>query len=206
MVTIDNYCFICIGKNRKKLAKPNEINDPRRKIIVMGTIIGDQKDKEIQTIEVHKYEKTYIIGSDNTTYYLGKKSKDMRLFEKSVRENIPVITNFKIGYAYNPKNNWRHIPCIIGKVENSREEKIIFVESQSFEENTVTDTNGQKYFIDWLSMLPYQYQKLTKELPDIPMKLKKYFGVFGEKNLKIDMVSLNDSLPILGIAGAFEIE
>ena len=34
------------------------------------------------------------------------------------------------------------------------EEKIIFVESQNFETNTITDINGRKYFIDWLINQP----------------------------------------------------
>ena len=161
-----------------------------------------------QVLEVQSYEKTYIIGSYNSynsTYYLGKKSKEMKEFEQMVRENVPVVTNFKIGYAYRPERIGKHIPCIIGKVTGEIEEKIIFVESQNFGTNTITDINGKKYFVDWLSMNQYQHRNLTTELSNMPIKLKKFFGVFCEKGLKIDMISLNDSLPILGVAGAFKI-
>lgn len=208
MVTIDNYSFILVENNRMRLAKPNEMNDPRRKIIIVGTLHIAQENKKNQVLEVQSYEKTYIIGSYNSynsTYYLGKKSKEMKEFEQMVRENVPVVTNFKIGYAYRPERIGKHIPCIIGKVTGEIEEKIIFVESQNFETNTITDINGKKYFVDWLSMNQYQHRNLTTELSNMPIKLKKFFGVFCEKGLKIDMISLNDSLPILGVAGAFKI-
>ena len=208
MVTIDNYSFILVGNNRMRLAKPNEMNDLRRKIIIVGTLRIDQENKKNQVLEVQSYEKTYIIGSYNSynsTYYLGKKSKEMKEFEQMVRENVPVVTNFKIGYAYRPERIGKHIPCIIGKVTGEIEEKIIFVESQNFETNTITDIKGKKYFVDWLSMNQYQHRNLTTELHNMPIKLKKFFGVFCEKGLKIDMISLKDSLPILGVAGAFKI-
>lgn len=208
MVTIDNYSFILVENNRMRLAKPNEMNDPRRKIIIVGTLRIAQENKKNQVLEVQSYEKTYIIGSYNSynsTYYLGNKSKEMKEFEQMVRENVPVVTNFRIGYAYRPEKIGKHIPCIIGKVTGEIEEKIIFVESQNFETNTITDINGKKYFVDWLSMNQYQHRNLTTELRNMPIKLKKFFGVFGEKGLKIDMISLNDSLPILGVAGAFKI-
>ena len=85
MVTIDNYSFILVGNNRMRLAKPNEMNDPRRKIIIVGTLRSAQEDKKNQVLEVQSYEKTYIIGSYNSynsTYYLGKKSKEMKEFEQ----------------------------------------------------------------------------------------------------------------------------
>lgn len=209
MITIDNYSFIRIVNNKMKLAKANEMNDPKRKIIIVGKMSGNQTEKIIQDIEVKRYEKTYIIGtykSYNSTYYLGKKSIEMREFEKAVREHIPVITNFKIGYAYRPERIGIHIPCIIGKIENEKEEQIIFVESQNFENNIIMDINGKKYFVDWLSMHPYQYYNLITELQNFPMKLKKYFEVFCEKGLKFDMIALKDSLPILGVAGAIRIK
>ena len=68
------------------------------------------------------------------------------------------------------------------------------------------DINGKKYFVDWLSMHPYQYYNLITELQNFPMKLKKYFEVFCEKGLKFDMIALKDSLPILGVAGAIRIK
>ena len=46
MVTIDNYSFILVGNNRMRLAKPNEMNDPRRKIIIVGTLHSAQGDKK----------------------------------------------------------------------------------------------------------------------------------------------------------------
>ena len=36
--------------------------------------------------------------------------------------------------------------------------------------------------------------------------MKKYFGVFCEKGLKIDLFALNNYLPILGIARTFKIK
>ena len=138
---------------------------------------------------------------------IGKKSKEMKGFERMIRENIPVITSFRIGYAYRPEAIGKHIPCIIGKVEHEEDEQIIYVEEQNFEENTITDINGRKYFIDWLSMDPRQYQNLVAELNNkFPKKLKKYFMSFCGKGLKFDMIALNDSLPILGVAGAFKIK
>lgn len=99
----------------------------------------------------------------------------MKGFERMIRENIPVITSFRIGYAYVPEAIGKHIPCIIGKVEHEEDEQIIYVEEQNFEENTITDINGRKYFIDWLSMDPRQYQNLVAELNNkFPKKLKKY--------------------------------
>ena len=210
MVTIDNYSFICVENGKMRLAKPNEMNDPKRKIVIVGTVCWNQKEKTTKVIEVQKYEKTYIVGkynSYNSVYYLGKKSKEMKGFEKKVRENVPVITEFKIGYAYRPEKIGKHIPCIIGKSGHDKKEQIFLVESQDFKANTITDINGCEYFVDWLSMLPRQKQNLITELNNkFPKKLKKYFVVFCEKGLKIDMIALNDSLPILGIAGAFKIK
>ena len=54
-------------------------------------------------------------------------------------------------------------------------------------------------------MKRYQHRNLTTVFHNMPIKLNKFFGVFCEKGLKIDMISLNDSLPILGVAGAFKI-
>lgn len=210
MITIDNYSFICTSKNGIRLAKPNEMNDPKRKIAIIGTFYNNKKgDKTIQTVEVKRYEKTYIVGCLNSkiqTCYLGKKSKEMQEFESAVRERIPVITNFKIGYAYYKERIGKHIPCIIGKIEHESESKIIFVESQNFNGNTIIDIEGKTYFIDWLSMVPYQYHNLITELQNFPIKLKKYFGIFCEKGLKFDMIALKDSIPILGVAGAIEIK
>ncbi len=210
MATIDNYSFICVENERMRFARPNDMNDPKRKIIIVGTLCGSQNDKTLQIIEVERYEKTYIVGkyrSFNSIYYIGKKSKEMKGFERMIRENIPVITSFRIGYAYKPEAIGKHIPCIIGKVEHEKDEQIIYVEKQNFEENTITDINGRKYFIDWLSMDPRQYQNLVAELNNkFPKKLKKYFMSFCGKGLKFDMIALNDSLPILGVAGAFKIK
>ena len=130
----------------------------------------------------------------------------MQEFESAVRERIPVITNFKIGYAYYKERIGKHMPCIIGKIEHESESKIIFVESQNFNGNTIIDIEGKTYFIDWLSMVPYQYHNLITELQNFPIKLKKYFGIFCEKGLKFDMIALKDSIPILGVAGAIEIK
>ena len=194
MATIDNYSFICVENERMRFARPNDMNDPKRKIIIVGTLCGSQNDKTLQIIEVERY-------------YIGKKSKEMKGFERMIRENIPVITSFRIGYAYRPEAIGKHIPCIIGKVEHEEDEQIIYVEEQNFEENTITDINGRKYFIDWLSMDPRQYQNLVAELNNkFPKKLKKYFMSFCGKGLKFDMIALNDSLPILGVAGAFKIK
>lgn len=209
MITIDNYSFICFEGNKMRLARLNEMNDSRRKIAVVGKITGDKTKAKINMIEVRKYEKTYIIGrykSYNTTYYLGTKSKEMMEFEKMTRENISVITNFTIGYAYYSEKIGKHIPYILGRVEHENKEKIILVESQNLEENTIIDVNGQKYFVDWLSMLPNQYQKLITEMNCFPMSLKKYFEGFCEKGLKIDLFALNNYLPILGTARVFEIK
>lgn len=209
MVTIDNYSFICIENDLMRLAKEREINDSKRKIVAIGKIGSSKQEPKTYIIDVQRYEKTYIIGSYksyNTTYYLGRKSKEMRLFEKIMRENVPVITNFSIGYAYYSGKIGKHIPCIVGHVEHEKQEKIIFVESQNFEENTIVDVNGQKYFLDWFSMLPWQYQKMRKESLGFPMSLKKNFGVFCEKGLKLDMFAMNNYLPILGTAGAFKIK
>ena len=210
MITIDNYSFICLGGNKvMRLARPNEMNDSRRRIVVVGKIAGDKPNAKVNIIEVQRYEKTYIIGSYNsynTTYYLGTKSKEMMVFEKMVRENIPVITNFSIGYVYYSGKIGKHIPYILGQVGHEKKEKIILVESQNFEENTIIDVNGQKYFVDWLGMLSKQYQKLITEMNCFPMSLKKYFGVFCEKGLKIDLFALNNYLPILGIARTFKIK
>ena len=185
MATIDNYSFICVENERMRFARPNDMNDPKRKIIIVGTLCGSQNDKTLQIIEVERYEKTYIIGkyrSFNSIYYIGKKSKEMKGFERMIRENIPVITSFRIGYAYRPEAIGKHIPCIIGKVEHEEDEQIIYVEEQNFEENTITDINGRKYFIDWLSMDPRQYQNLVAELNNkFPKKLKKYFMSFVVK-------------------------
>lgn len=210
MITVDNYSFICTSKNGIRLAKPNEMNDPKRKIAIIGTFYNTKKDnKTIQTVEVKRYEKTYIVGCWNSqiqTYYFGKKSKEMQEFESAVRERIPVITNFKIGYAYYKERIGKHMPCIIGKIEHESESKIIFVESQDFNGNTIIDIEGKTYFIDWLSMVPYQHKKLITELYSFPVKLKKNFGNFCEKGIKINMIALNDSLPILGTIGAIEID
>ena len=79
MATIDNYSFICVENERMRFARPNDMNDPKRKIIIVGTLCGSQNDKTLQIIEVERYEKTYIIGkyrSFNSIYYIGKKSKE----------------------------------------------------------------------------------------------------------------------------------
>ena len=84
MATIDNYSFICVENERMRFARPNDMNDPKRKIIIVGTLCGSQNDKTLQIIEVERYEKTYIIGkyrSFNSIYYIGKKSKEMKGFE-----------------------------------------------------------------------------------------------------------------------------
>ncbi len=208
MVTIDNYSFVCIENTKMRLAKPNEMNDSRRKIVIVGTC-DNGKEKSVKVIEVQHYEKTYIIGnynSYNSTYFLGKKSREMKKFENMVREGISIITNFMIGYAYKIGAIGKHIPCIIGKVDYGQEEKVIFIESQEFRDNIITDINGKKYFIDWLSMSSWQYRKMIEELQGFPTNLKKNFGTFGEKGLKMDMIALNNYLPILGVAGAFEIK
>ena len=41
MITIDNYSFICTSKNGIRLAKPNEMNDPKRKIAIIGTFYNN---------------------------------------------------------------------------------------------------------------------------------------------------------------------
>ena len=77
-----------------------------------------------------------------------------------------------------------------GFVRDKIEEKIIFVESQNFETNTITDINGKKYFVDWLSMKQYQHRNLTIEFRNMPIKFKKFFGVFCEKGLKIEFMEV----------------
>ena len=189
MVTINDYSFICVENGKLRLAKPNEMNDPKRKIVIVGTICWNQTEKATQIIEVQKYEKTYIVGrykSYNSVYYLGKKSMEMKGFEKMVRENIPVITEFKIGYAYRPENIGKHIPCIVGKIGHEKEKQIILIESQDFEANTIKDINGCEYFVDWLSMLPNQRKNLITELNNkFPKKLKKYLVFSVKKDLKL---------------------
>ena len=209
MITIDNYSFICLENGWMRLAKEKGINDSQWENVVIGKINVGKKEPKTYIIDIQRYEKTYIIGSYNsynTTYYLGTKSREMKGFEKMIRENIPVITDFAIGYAYYSEKIGKHIPCILGRVEREKKEKIILVERQNFDENTIVDVNGQKYFVDWISMLPWQYQKIITEKNSFPMSLKKYFGVFCEKGLKIDLFALNNYLPILGTAGSFEIK
>ena len=65
MVTIDNYSFVCIENTKMRLAKPNEMNDSRRKIVIVGTC-DNGKEKSVKVIEVQHYEKTYIIGNYNS--------------------------------------------------------------------------------------------------------------------------------------------
>ena len=130
MVTIDNYSFILVENNRMRLAKPNEMNDPRRKIIIVGTLRIAQENKKNQVLEVQSYEKTYIIGSYNSynsTYYLGKKSKEMKEFEQMVRENVPVVTNFKIGYAYRPERIGKHIPYQFSSLFHKKRQRIFLI-------------------------------------------------------------------------------
>ena len=127
--------------------------------------------------------------------------------EKAVRWTLSAVPQNIPKFGSRAEAIGKHIPCIIGKVEHEEDEQIIYVEEQNFEENTITDINGRKYFIDWLSMDPRQYQNLVAELNNkFPKKLKKYFMSFCGKGLKFDMIALNDSLPILGVAGAFKIK
>ena len=42
MATIDNYSFICVENEKMRFARPNDMNDPKRKIIVVGTLCGSQ--------------------------------------------------------------------------------------------------------------------------------------------------------------------
>lgn len=54
MATIDNYSFICVENERMRFARPNDMNDPKRKIIIVGTLCGSQNDKTLQIIEVER--------------------------------------------------------------------------------------------------------------------------------------------------------
>lgn len=57
MVTIDNYSFILVENNRMRLAKPNEMNDPRRKIIIVGTLRIAQENKKIKFLKYRVMKK-----------------------------------------------------------------------------------------------------------------------------------------------------
>ena len=86
MATIDNYSFICVENERMRFARPNDMNDPKRKIIIVGTLCGSQNDKTLQIIVVERYEKTYIIGkyrSFNSIYF----KKDIFKSPKKLMKN-----------------------------------------------------------------------------------------------------------------------
>lgn len=206
MLTIDRYSFICIDESCLRLARPNELNDQKKKIIVAGRMYRDNQANGIHTIDVKKYEKTYIQGKDNLIYYLGRKSIDMLKYEKAMNENIPIITKFQIGYCYSKEDIGKHLPCIVGRVGLEKEERKVFIEKQNFEESIVTDLDGIDYFIDWFGMRSEQYKKLLTERKNFPAKMQKSFGIFGERSLKVNMIELNDYIPILGTAGAHVIK
>lgn len=204
MRKIDNYLFARTnGMEIRLIEMELSKNATRTLIIGKGS---EEKDGKEKSILVKQIERTYIKDANGKIYYLGTKSTDMKAFEMAIKKNISIITQFSIGYAYRKGQIGKHIPCILGKIDNGKKKQKIFVEVQDFEGNIITDIEGKKYFVDWLSMAKIQERKLIEETWQMPLNLKKNVAVFGGMAIKIDMIKLNDYLPILGIAGPFLIE
>lgn len=200
MKVIENYSFVWISGNVTRLAKTREI-EMNKDVFIFG-----KSENKIISMQVFKVKGDFFQDKNGRKYYLGTKASEMKAFEEAIREKVPVITCFEIGYAYQKGCIGRHIPCILGKVDENKANKKIFVVEQDFKKNIITDIYGKKYFIDWTSMKKEQKCVLVKETQQMPQKMKDNVKSFCEKTIKFDMIKLNDYLPILGVAGPFLIE
>lgn len=200
MKVIENYSFVRVSGNVVRLARQKEI-EIGKEIFICG-----KSESKMIFMQAFKVKGDFFQDQNGKRYYLGTKSSEMKLFERAIKEKISVITSFEIGYAYQKECIGKHIPCILGKVDDNKSREKIFVVEQEFEKNIVKDINGKKYFIDWTSMKNEQIRVLMKETQQMPQKMKTSVKSFCEKTIKFDMIKLNDYLPILGVAGPFLIE